>query len=194
MARSPQAILDDLLVLEAQRGRPDAWRALVGRWHPLLLGRAVRLLGDRHLAADAVQDAWTSIARGIARLEDPARFAPWAYRILARRCADHVRRAVRRPDRPADVRGTPAPPGPLGRAEAEAVAAVRAAISRLPGEQRLLLTLRYVDGVPLAVVADLLGIPEGTVKSRLHTAREALRRLLEPRETDQREGASHGRA
>ncbi|MCC7387651.1 MAG: RNA polymerase sigma factor [Phycisphaerales bacterium] len=194
MARAPQAILDDLLVLEAQRGRPDAWRALVGRWHPLLLGRAVRLLGDRDLAADAVQDAWASIARGITRLEDPARFAPWAYRILARRCADHVRRAVRRPDRSGDVGGALAPPDPLGGAEAEPIKAVRAAISTLPGEQRLLLTLRYADGVPLAVIADLVGTSEGTVKSRLHTARAALRRLLEPRETDQREGANHGRA
>lgn len=192
MARSPQAILDDLLVLDARRGKPEAWKALVQRWHPLLLARAVRLLGDHHLAADATQDTWISVARGLARLEDPARFAPWVYRILTRRCADHVSRAVRRPDRPGDVSDTPSRAEPSE--DADVIARVRAAVATLPGEQRMLLTLRYAEGVPLAVIAELLGIPEGTVKSRLHTAREALRLRIEPAALAQRQGVSHGRA
>jgi RNA polymerase sigma-70 factor (ECF subfamily) len=194
MPRAPHAILDDLLVLEAQRGRAQAWRALVVRWHPPLLRRAVRLLGDHHLAADAVQDAWVSVAKGITRLEDPACFAPWVYRILARRCADHIGRAVRRVERPGDVATAHASPTESRGEHAEETARTRAALATLPGDQRLLLALRYADGVPLAVIAELLRIPEGTVKSRLHTAREALRQLLEPHETGQREGADHGRA
>ncbi len=194
MTRTPQAVLDDLLVIEAQRGHAAAWRTLVERWHPLLLRRAARLLGDPHLAADAVQDAWVSIARGLARLEDPARFAPWVYRILARRCADQVGRAVRRRERVADmgaVHGRPTADEPE---QAEDTRRLRGAIDSLPGDQRLLLGLRYADGVPLSVIADMLAIPEGTVKSRLHTAREALRHVLEPDPIAPTQGASHGRA
>ena len=194
MPRTPQAILDDLLVIEAQRGQAAAWRALVERWHPLLLRRALRLLGEPHLAADAVQDAWLSVARGLARLEDPARFAPWAYRILARRCADQVGRAVRRRERGADMGAVPGRPSSYEPELAEDTRRLRAAIDHLPGDQRLLLGLRYADGVPLSVIAELLAIPEGTVKSRLHTARDALRRVLEPDPEQPTQGVSHGRA
>lgn len=192
MPRTPQAILDEFLVIEAQTGSPEAWRGLVERWHPLLLRRAVRLLGEPHAAADAVQDAWVSVARGLARLDDPARFGAWVYRILTRRCADHVGRAVRRPERPADMSATPAEPDRGEGSATEDAARVRAAIAQLPGEQHLLLSLRYADSVPVDVIAGLLGIPEGTVKSRLHAAREALRRLLEPEPHTASQGASHG--
>lgn len=188
MPRTPDAILDEFLVLQAQAGRPEAWRGLLERWHPLLLRRAARLLGDAHAGADATQDAWLAIARGLARLEDPARFAPWAYRILARRCADTLSRRTRRAEGPGDVAS--APSRPEAPDTSDEVAAMRRAIAGLPMEQRLLLSMRYADGVPGALIAEILGIPAGTVKSRLHTAREALRRLIE--NEPHHRGARHG--
>lgn len=174
MDHPADTILDQLLVIEAGAGDQEAWRVLIERWHPLLIRRAIRLTGDPHAAADAAQETWLSVARGLRGLRDPARFAPWIYRILARRCADRVSRDVRRPDRTADVSGVAGPEPD----DTDQQRRLQDAIGGLSGEQRLLLSMRYADGVPIRVIAEILGIAQGTVKSRLFTAREVLRHAL----------------
>lgn len=179
MPRHAEAILDDYLVLQAMDGLPAAWQQLVEGWHPLLLRRATRLLIDPHEAADAVQDTWVAVANSLHRLEDPSRFAPWLYRILARRCADRVSTARARPERQhpanADVNDTAA----TDTNPSEPLDTLRLAMKELPPDQRVLLSMRYADNMPLRVIAELLGIAEGTAKSRLFTARESLRALVE---------------
>ncbi|MBK7404110.1 MAG: RNA polymerase sigma factor [Phycisphaerales bacterium] len=175
MSRPQSTVLDELLVLQSQGGDAEAWATLVGRWHGRLLARALRLLGNPHDATDATQDAWASIARALHRLDDPALFGPWAYRILTRRCADLVRRSRRQP------RSVSAPEATAQGArehEPDEIASLRASLDRLPPEQRLLLAMHYADGLELRVIAEILRVPVGTVKSRLHHAREALRALL----------------
>lgn len=182
MPRNAEAILDEYLVLQAMESQPEAWRQLVEAWHPLLVRRASRLLLDPHAAADAVQDTWISVARSLSGLEDPARFAPWLYRILARRCADYVdrdRRTTGRSD--GEIREAVSGPCAHGREDS---AAIRDAMRQLPPSQRVLLTLRYADEIPVRVISEILGIAEGTVKSRLHTAREALRSIIESRDPE----------
>lgn len=181
MPRDPEAILDEYIVLQAMDGLPEAWRQLVESWHPLLVRRATRLLIDPHEAADAVQDTWISVARSLGRLEDPGRFAPWVYRILARRCADRVRRDRGRAEGGSgrsgfDVAETAAA---AASGPSEQLDLLRRSIRQLPPEQRVLLAMRYADGVPVRVIAETLGIAMGTVKSRLFTAREALRALVD---------------
>jgi RNA polymerase sigma-70 factor (ECF subfamily) len=111
MRRDPGTVLDEWLVASAKTGGEVAFGQLVGRWTPRLLRHASRLLGDIDQAQDVVQDAWVGAARGLRRLEDPARFPAWMFALVSRRCTDRVRRNVR--DRRlaaqvADLRGPPA--------------------------------------------------------------------------------------
>ena len=171
-----QSAYDELLVLAWQQGFEPAGEQLVARWHGRLW-RHARLLSDSDDdASEAVQAAWVSMVRGRKGLRDPARFGPWAYRIVTRRCADTVRRRCR--SRAADaltLARVEARPDPVDdRAEA-----LLAALRGLAGEDRALLVLVHVDGMPLRYVAEIFGKPIGTVKSRLHTLRERLRGQVE---------------
>ena len=176
--RTRERIVDEWLVLAVQARRADAFERLAARWHPRLLRHAWRLTGDAEGAREAVQDAWLAVALGIGRLRDPAAFGAWALRITTRRCTDWIAHRRRQRRRLAD----------LGAAEAVAAAAdppdddvarVREAIRRLGPDERALLAMYYTEGFGVAEIAAALGIPVGTVKSRLYHARERLRAVLE---------------
>ncbi|MHC4983566.1 MAG: RNA polymerase sigma factor [Planctomycetota bacterium] len=178
--RPRELLLDELLVMRCQDGEAAALDELVGRWQRSLWAYARRLTGDDASAWDAVQEAWLGIVRGIGRLDDPARFRPWAFRILTNKCADEIRRRMRsrrlfeRIDRDAEPKTRPAGAAASGRVEI-----LKAALRLLPGEQRAILSLRYAEDFSTAEIADVLGIPEGTVKSRLHHARNRLKDIME---------------
>ncbi len=182
MIRTPEDIQDELLVLRCQEGDGDALRSLITRWQPRLGGLASRLIGDREAARDIVQDAWLAIVRGIKRLDDPARFRSWAYRIVTNKCVDWTRRRIAQRSATRELQKTAAmrcdPPSGDESAESD-VGLLRVALAALPGEQRAILSLHYLDGMSIAEIADALGIPAGTVKSRLHHARNRLRQSLE---------------
>lgn len=171
---APQDLLEDqVLVLYCRTGDAEAFRALVGRWQERLWRHAYRLTGREDAAWDVLQESWIAIARGIAGLAEPESFPAWAYRIVTRRAAEAVR--GRRPADELDENHTAAPaPEPDNGVEL-----LRAALRHLSGERRALLALHYVDGLQLRELAEVLGIPEGTVKSRLHHARERLRAHIE---------------
>lgn len=177
MARSFDTIIDDWLVLEAQAGDQDAWRLLVERWHPRLIAVAGRHVGSS-AAHDVVQDAWLGVAKGLGRLRDPARFAPFCYRILLRRCADCIRRDRR--EKTMAIEFDP----PARSPEDSDTALVREALRRLSAADRFLLTLRHADGLSIAAIAEITRLRPGTVKSRLFAARERLRTLLESEKGD----------
>ena len=171
-----ERLLDELLVLRCREGSREALQQLAGRWQERLWRHARRLTGHPDVAWDVLQEAWISIAGSLVRLDDPAGFGRWAYTIVSRRAADwHRRNGDAHPER-LDDGPEPAAPPDEGRPVVEAV---RGALGRLPGDQRAILALRYVDGFDVATVASVLGVPEGTAKSRLHTAREHLREIIE---------------
>ncbi len=175
MNRTAEAIYDEWLVLRCQDGEMSAFEELAPRWHPRLLRYAAKLTGRADAAPDLVQDAWLAIVRGIGRLDDPARFPAWAYRIVGHKCADWVR-AQRRQRELLDgyAAKTPAQEPPSGD-EPEAVAA---ALNRLSLEHRTVIALHYLEDLSIARIAGMLGVPEGTIKSRLHHARHQLKPLL----------------
>jgi RNA polymerase sigma factor (sigma-70 family) len=170
MDRTLRDISEEWLVVEAQCGDAESWRLLVEIWDERLRRRAARHLGAA--CPDVVQDVWVSVARGLRRLDDPARFGPWVYRILARRCADQVRRKVR------DRRVAVVPMNEPEEAPSDEVEALRRAMKRMDPMQRLLLSMRHSDGLSVRAIAKVLGIAQGTVKSRLSAARDELRRVL----------------
>lgn len=151
---------------------------LASRWHPKLVAHARRLTGDSDAARDATQEAWVEIARGLARLGDERAFPAWAYRITSRRCAKAVGRLVR--DR--QLKGSWAAEAAHGediagdRGDKERL---RLAIAALPSDQKSAIALFYLEEMSVAEVAVALGVPAGTVKTRLMHARHKLREALE---------------
>ncbi|TMM48843.1 RNA polymerase sigma factor [Qipengyuania marisflavi] len=166
-------LYDELLVTMLQAGDRAAAERLARRWQPRLLRTARRLLGEDESAVSAVQDSWLAILRGIGSLRDPARFAPWAFAILRRRCADTIRRAQTR-------RGTEAPLETEHAALPEPDAAIdlRNAFAALPADQRLAAQLFFVEGLTLAEIAEVQEVPLGTAKTRLFHARRKLKAAL----------------
>jgi RNA polymerase sigma-70 factor, ECF subfamily len=167
---------DELLVLRCQEGDAEAFGQLVERWQERFWRHARRLTGEDAAAWDALQEAWIGISRGLRRLAEPAAFSGWAYRIVTHKCRDWLRRQ-RRQRRMDD----------LYRAEVqescelagEQYGSLREALSHLSGPDRALVSLRYEDGFSTAQIAAILGVPEGTVKSRLFYARKRLKQFLE---------------
>ena len=188
MQRTYQHIYDELLVLRCQDHEAPALRELVARWQPRLWRFALHLTGEASAASDVLQDSWLAIIRGIGRLEDPARFRPWAYRIVSNKGADWVRRRQRDrrlADNISREEASAAERSPQA-AEATAndhddVAALRQAIRRLPDDRRVLLMMHYFEGMSVAEMATILNVPAGTVKSRLFHTRRNLKTLLERR-------------
>ena len=175
-----EQLVDELLVMDAQDGSTRAMDRLVGRWQKQLWRYACRLTGSGEAAWEVTQEAWLGIIRGLSRLNDPARFRPWAYRIVTNKANDWLARNVKS--------RTPAEPAHDRRDSAESVEIdarldLEEALPRLSAPSRAVLTLHYLEDFALAEVARVLHVPRGTVKSRLHAARDELRSLLtEPEE------------
>jgi RNA polymerase sigma-70 factor (ECF subfamily) len=181
MDRARARVIDELLVMRSQAGCREAFDLLMRRWQRPLWRYARRLTGDNDAAWDVMQETWMSILGQMRRLTDPAWFAAWAHRIVRNKCADSSRSAARRrrlagalADR--QRAGNDPPQEAPGEAVAEAM-------RRLPPEGRELLALRYGGDLNILEIAVVLGIPAGTVKSRLHHAREQLRQILEGAES-----------
>lgn len=164
---------DELLVVLVQSGDRRAGERLAARWQPRLLRAARRILRIEDHARDAVQDAWTSIFRGVTRLNDPAAFPAWAFGILHRRCVDRIRSDVRRAEDDADMdQAVAAPSGEGGGLD------IARALARLDHDHRTAAVLHLCEGLTLAEVAAAIGVPVGTAKSRIFHARRRLKAAL----------------
>lgn len=186
MSRTHEDIEDELLVLQCQDGDAKALAALIARWQPRLGRLAWRLTGEREAARDIVQEAWLTIVRRINRLDDPARFRSWAYRIVSNRCVDWTRRRVVQRKATIELQSTASSAFDESTITPDAVdelARMRDALRELPDNQRAILSLHYLDEMSVAQIAQVLGLPEGTVKSRLFHARNRLKQAMERVET-----------
>lgn len=184
-----QGLGDAELVAGLVRGDADALEALVRRYHGPLFAYACRLVRDAHMAQDLVQETFYRLCRHAGTLDRPEAVRTWLYRVLTRLAQDWARAAATRRERVEDA-------GAVTRA-AEAGAdggrvvslaelierredrrRVAEALARLPEEQRVVILLRFYQELSLAEIAGVLGIPVGTVKSRLHYGLKALHAVL----------------
>lgn len=178
-------LLEQLLVIRCQTGDDDAFTEVVARYEPRLR-YYLRKMGDRpDDVEDRLQDIWFDVIRGVGRLSDPRAFPSWLYRIARARTA-----LARRRSRPA--------PLPLTDADAdvgadinsdefteEDAARVHAALNDLASDYREVLVLRFLEGMSYEEIAQVVGDPLGTVKSRIHYAKRALRAALERTHVDE---------
>jgi RNA polymerase sigma factor (sigma-70 family) len=153
--RSAAAVLDAYLVVRSQLGDAGAFGQLVDRWQPKLLRHARCLTGTRETAKDVAQESWLAIVRGLQSLHDPARFRAWAFRIVANKARDWVRREEVRRRAAGRVEAEPES-GPVG-ASADATERVRAALAELEPNQRCVLTWFYLEEMTVAEIAEALG-------------------------------------
>jgi RNA polymerase sigma-70 factor (ECF subfamily) len=178
------------LVARCRSGDPAAFARLVALHEAMVFNLAGRLLGDVEEARDVAQEVFLQVYRQLGRFEGRSGLKTWIYRIVVNQCHNRRRfwhRRCRDKEETLDERfETPAGPGrdqwrasPYEQARSrERARRVQAALLQLSFDQRSVLVLREVEGLSCEEVAAALGIPDGTVKSRLSRAREALRQKL----------------
>jgi RNA polymerase sigma-70 factor, ECF subfamily len=175
--------VDDELIRRAARGEVEAFDALARDRIDRLFAVAVRILRDHHDAEDAVQQALWTAWSDLPGLRDPKRFDAWLYRLLIR-CCFRAGRSRRR--RLAVVQRLPESFEVAVAAEVagvEARDALDRAFARLSTEHRTVVVLHHYIGMPLDEIAEVLGVPSGTARSRLHYALRGLRAAIDPAET-----------
>jgi len=166
------------VVEQAMRGDREAFGWLVGQTSDRLFAIATRILRDSDLAEDALQGAFITAWRQLPSLRDPDRFEAWVRRLLVHACYAEARR---RRAWTSNVRVLPVD-GPAGPDQSISVVdrdALDRAFRRLTIEQRAVFVLHHHVGLPLVEIAETLGIPAGTARSRLHYATRTLRSAIE---------------
>jgi RNA polymerase sigma-70 factor, ECF subfamily len=165
------------LVEAARRGDHEAFEVLAASAGDRLYAVARLILRSAEIAEDAVQEALVRAWRELPSLRDPDRFDAWLHRLVVNACADQGRQLRRWSQQ---VR--PIPVNAVVDDETQSVAdreQLQRGFSRLKPEQRAVVVLHYYSGFSAAEIARILGIPEGTARSRLHYATEAMRAALE---------------
>lgn len=169
---------DHVLVATALSGRPEAFGTLVERYDRAVYHLAYRTLHDQEEARDVAQEAFFKAFRSLRTFKPGAKFSTWIFAITYHACCDRLSRRKRfsneeLPDR-ADASA-----GPESQAIAQDEAQrLRAAVEALPEKYRTVVTLYHLQGRQYEEIAQVLGIPMGTVKTHLFRAKDQLRRLL----------------
>ncbi len=170
---------DEALVERCLAGDPAAFRLLVARYRRPLYNAAFRVVGNAEDASDVTQAAFTEVAERLGTYDPAHRFFSWIYRIAVNAALNVARR-----NRQGTALQAGEGDGPPVRdpedllASAELARRVQAALSRLGEDHRVVLTLRHFSELSYRELAEVLGLEERTVKSRLYEARQRLRDLL----------------
>ena len=178
MKKSRDQIYNELLVIKSQQGDRDAFDELVGRWQKRLWNYAYRVTGSESAAWDIVQESWHGIIKGIRKLNDVAVFGSWAFRIVNNKCSDWLRRQRQQhkldDELVKNIREESDKSDSNDKSEL-----LLEAVRKLSPERRALVTLRYREGFDIEQIAQIIGVPEGTVKSRLHRTLNQLKEIVE---------------
>ena len=188
--RRHRHLSDEALIALVARGDDTAFAELYDRIGRVAYGIALRILRDERLAEDAVQEGFLAVWRSAATFRaERAKASTWVVTLVHRRAVDIVRREERRRAEPLEpVTGQDAP-DPAGSAEDEAWLGfererVLGALAALPDAQRESLELAYYGGYSQSELAEMLGVPIGTIKSRMFAGLARLRALLDETDTE----------
>ena len=170
--------MDTQLVIRAQRGDEEAFASLAVAVGDRLHAVSQRILRDIDLAEDATQQALLAIWRDLPQLRDPARFDAWSYRLLVHACYAEGRR-TRQWSPNLRVLPVDEPVGPDAMSSVHDRDQLERGFRRLSIDHRAVVVLHHYLDLPLETVAETLGVPIGTVRSRLHYAMRGLRAALD---------------
>jgi RNA polymerase sigma-70 factor, ECF subfamily len=179
MTDAAEQLHEQLLVLRCQAGDEDAFEELVARYHPRLRYYLRRILPRPDHADDVLQEVWLAVFRALPRLADPAALAAWLYRIARDKAS--VQWRGRLPERLLDDSDLIEEPSQDNEFRREDAQEIHASLDQLTPEQREILVLRFLEDMTYEQIAKVTGCPIGTVRSRLHYAKSALRQAIEHR-------------
>lgn len=193
-----EGVADEAVMERVRRaGDGDALAELMRRWQGPLRDLCHRMTGRGHLGDELAQEAFVRVFLNRERFEPSRRFSTWIWRIALNLCHDAHRRHVRRAEDPLPdpEGGAESPPSPepapdLRLLDSERAAQVRLALEDLSEAHRTVLVLREYEGLKIREIAEVLGVPEGTVKSRLAEALSQLGSRLRPAIADHRQPPS----
>ena len=173
---------DDLLIQRAKRGDSVATDALLRLYYDSVRAVCHRIVVNKADAEDATQHALISIVRALPGFDGRAKFSTWVYRIATNAALDEVRRIRRRPT-PTDIDATFVLPVADATGAVDAQMDVAQALALLPEEYRTTLVLRHVADLDYEEIAEIQGVPVGTVRSRLARGRAQLAEILGNQDT-----------
>ncbi len=180
--QASEAADDDRLAAAAQQGQLHAAEELTRRYVGRAYGLALRLMGNCHDAEDAAQEAMLRAMRFLGSYRLEGTFDRWILKIASNTCLDLLRRkrsSRLRPITDEQAAGLAATePDPEQALAAERLALVERFLPQLPAQQRMVFVLFHYERRSLREAAEVLGVPEGTVRSSLHRAREKLRKWI----------------
>ena len=179
MRTEKQIIYDELLVLRCQRREKGAFEELIGKWEKRLFYYVRRLVDDEQDVWDILQQTWLGVIQGIRSLREPRSLPAWLYSIARNKAMSRLRLEY-------SERSLPESENSLSNTQEysetfsfEDAELVHYGLSQISLPHREALTLYFLEDLSVAEIADVLGISPGTVKSRLHYARRALRAVIE---------------
>jgi len=168
----------ELLVLRCRRGDSQAFRELVESFERRLLYYLRRLSNDEHEAWDIFQQVWLKVIRNMHSIQDPRKFKSWLYTVAHRTAADRVGALVKEKNRREESDLDEIADENSDWEHFENADLVHYGLCKLPIDQQEILAFFFLEEFSVAEIADILKLPDGTVKSRLHRARNALRSVL----------------
>ena len=168
---------DEWITLRCQAGEQNAFEDLVALMERPLLYYATKLTGNAETALDVLQEVWMKVFRGIGSLKDPGSLRPWLYRITHGMAVDRIRQHSSREKAEEDhVAGFEESADPSF--TEDDAAALHEALNEIGLKHREVLVLYFLEGFSLAEIAMVVGCSEGTVKSRIHYAKRAMKEIL----------------
>lgn len=183
---------DAELISEALAGSSHAFDELLSRHQNMVFALCMRTLRHREHALDAMQDTFVTVFRKLDKFSGDSAFSTWLYRVTINTCYDQLRKTKRRKTEPLPEHHDPADPSTQGEFDAAEVRPdIANALSRIPEDFRNAVLLADLQGLPLSDVAEIVGVPVGTIKSRVFRGRrllaDILRNLNEPSERQRNE-------
>ena len=186
-------------LLRRLRNRDErAFRELIEAHRDRVYNICYRMLGNRHESEDVAQEVFITVFKQIDTFREEAKFSTWLYRVAVNHCKNRIKYLARRFDKARDeldeqgTNGTPigapvpnAPDRALEGAQMEKL--MQDAIAALEEDQRIVVVLRDVEDLSIEEICEITGLPDGTVKSRLHRARLVLRKKLQRHVGEQHE-------
>jgi RNA polymerase sigma-70 factor (ECF subfamily) len=158
--------------MDCQRGSVKALEMLVSRWQKRLWQYAYNLTGNADASWDITQESWVSIIKGVRKLQDPARFRAWAYRITTNKSIDWIRKNKK-------VKRVGLEDIQEQQSIQKKDSGIKELLEKLDIGKKVILSLYYFEQLTVPEISTALKIPKGTVKSRLHNARKELKELYQ---------------
>lgn len=188
VVKSPEQVTQHLMIEKVLQGNTDAFGAIVDQYDALMMRTALMIIGDRDIAADAVQDALIQAWQHLSGLRETGALRPWLMRIVVNQCISYKRKAARTA---AFVRQSLADQSTQLAAEIaddhkgrlERDWDLAETVKRLPPKQQAVIMLHYYQGMTLPSMAEALHISENTLKKRIQAALNNLRRVLRAEDT-----------